>query len=209
MGKNIGLLLGYSLLITACGSDSTTISDSGQPAIPFDASIVDAPTIDAFAAVDASIVDAPIIDAYPAIEASIADAPIIDAPVMNAGECRADVSELSRRWFNLPCPSAVDAGVPRPTCINQTPGVRLYRKTCDQRETWTWNWGSHLQECFYTGGTLVGVRLSNDTPAFCDNTSNGLIIGDTTGCPGTQGTLLLDCNPFVDADWRPWSPDAR
>jgi hypothetical protein len=143
------------------------------------------------------------------VDAAIVDAPRIDSSVMDAGECRADISELSTQGWIRPCVSMVDAGVPSPTCIGQTPGLYLFRATCGQYETWLWSYGgTHSQECFYDHGALVGARLANDTPAFCGNTSNGLSIGATEGCPSTPATLVLNCNPFVDADWRPWAPDA-
>jgi hypothetical protein len=143
------------------------------------------------------------------IDASIVDATKNDTSVVDARECRADVSELSTRGWIRPCSSLVDAGIPNPTCIGQTPGLRLFRTTCAQREIFLWSWGTHSQECFYDQGTLVGARLQNDTPSFCDNESNGLLIGATEGCPSTPQTLVLNCNPFADSDWQPWTPDAR
>ena len=89
-------------------------------------------------------------------DASIVDAPRIDSAVVDAGECRAEISELSTQGWIRPCASLVDAGVPNPTCIGEAPGLYLFRATCDQRETWLWSYGgTHSQECFYDHGALV------------------------------------------------------
>jgi hypothetical protein len=138
------------------------------------------------------------------------DASAIDAPGGGVGECRGELSELATRGWIQPCTAQVDAGTPSLTCLGRTPGLYVYRTTCDQREIWRWDYGgTHSQACFYDRGALVGARLHNDTPAFCGNTSTVLLIGTTDGCPGAPDALVLNCNPFVDADWRFPSPDAR
>jgi hypothetical protein len=191
MNSRTGMLLSYLATVAACGSDTAL------PAGDQDGAAKD------YASDEASHPDV-------AVDVPAVDAPRVDAPVIDAGECRGELSELSTRGWIQPCASLVDAGVPNPTCIGQTPGLYLYRTTCDQRETWRWSYGgSHSQECFYDHGALVGARLENDTPAFCGNASNVLLIGITDGCPGIPATLVLNCNPFVDADWQPWAPDAR
>jgi hypothetical protein len=141
-----------------------------------------------------------------AIDVPAVDAAGVDSTVTGAGECRGDISELSTRGWIQPCSSlvSVDAGGAKPTCVGQTPGLYLYRTTCESREIWRWSYGgSHAQECFYDHGALVGARLQNDTPAFCGNASNVLLIGITDGCSGMTATLVLNCNPLVDADWQP------
>jgi hypothetical protein len=201
-------------MLAACGSDPATYPDASDGPLFVDAG--DASAADkageAEAGGDARAIpqqDSNLVDAT-TIDVSITDtATRNDTSVADAHECRADLSELSTRGWVGPCSSLVDAGIPSPTCIGQTPGLRLYRTACAQREIWLWSWGTHSQECFYDKGALVGARLANDTPSFCNNESNGLLIGATEGCPSAPQTLVLNCNPFVDSDWQPWAPDAR
>jgi hypothetical protein len=139
----------------------------------------------------------------------------VDVPVtpkdaaVDAGECRGDSTALATSGWSEPCPALVDAGVPSLTCAGRSPGLRVYTSFCEQREVLIWDWQTHAQTCFYEQGTLRGVKLTNDTPAFCNNTSFALGIGATDGCPSAKQTRVLDCNPFADADWIPWAPDAR
>jgi hypothetical protein len=213
MNSRTGILLSYLATVAACGSNGHSQLDASDTVLPAgdqDGGAKDYGSDKAGASVDSGMAvyqDAGQPDV--AVDVPAVDAPRVDAPVVDAGECRGEISELSTRGWSQPCASLVDAGVPKPTCIGQTPGLYLYRTTCDQRETWRWSYGgSHSQECFYDHGALVGARLQNDTPAFCENASNVLVIGITDGCPGTPATLVLNCNPFVDADWQPWAPDA-
>jgi hypothetical protein len=206
MNWRIWMLLTYLAVVPACGSNEANSFDASDVTLATgDGGGKDSASDNKVTGGDSGTVvylDANPLDA--AVDASIVDAPKIDLSVMDGGECRADKSELSTQGWILPCASQVDAGVPSPTCIGQSPGLLLFRATCDQRETWLWSYGgSHSQACFYDHGALIGARLQNDTPAFCGNASNVLLIGDTEGCPATPSTLVLNCNPFVDADWQP------
>jgi hypothetical protein len=198
MQKRTWMLPSYLAMVVACGSDAASSLDaSDAPLGAGDLAAKDNDGGDVAAGGDSGTIT------------YIIDALTIDSSMMDAEECRADISELSTRGWIRPCASLVDAGVPIPTCIGQSPGLKIFRATCDQRETWLWSYGgTHSQECFYDHGALVGARLGNDTPAFCGNASNILSIGATEGCPATPGTLVLNCDPFVDADWQPWAPDA-
>jgi hypothetical protein len=192
MSWNVRHLLGGVVALAACGSDPAANVADGP--LAGDAS---SPTTDGTGEATAP-------------DAAIGDAPAGDIPVVDAAECREAVSELASLGWSRPCSAMVDAGIASPTCIGETPGLRVYRATCAAREVWQWTWGgTHGQTCYYDQGALVGVRLQNDTPAFCDGRSNGLVVGATEDCPTAPGTRILDCNPFVDSDWQPWSPDAR
>lgn len=213
MSSRTGILLACLTTIAACGSNGSSRPDATDAPLaesPHDGAAKEHAGDEAGTSVDSGIVahdDGGRLDL--AVEAPAVDAPGIDAPAIDAGECRGELSELTTRGWIQPCAALVDAGVPRPTCMGQTPGLYLYRTTCDQRETWRWDYGSHSQECYFENGLLIGARLRNDTPAFCGNASRALLIGVTEGCPGTPATLVLNCNPFVDADWHPGTPDAR
>jgi hypothetical protein len=212
MNTRTGMLLSYLATVAACGSNGHSQLDATDTALPAgdDGAAKDYASDEDRVDGDGGMIAYR--DASPpdvVADISAVEASMVDAPVVDAGECRGENSELLTRGWIQPCASLVDAGVPKPTCIGQTPGLYLYQTACDQREIWHWSYGgSHSQECFYDHGTLVGARLQNDTPAFCGNASNVLLIGITDGCPGTTATLVLNCDPFVDADWRPWAPDA-
>jgi hypothetical protein len=211
MNSRMWMLLVCLAMVPACGSNEVSSLDaSGTAPAAGDAAANDYASDRMETGGDSgrtAYQDANLLDAT--VDASIVDAPRIDSAVMDAGECRADLSELSTQGWIRPCASLVDAGVPSPTCIGQSPGLYLFRATCEQRETWLWSYGgTHSQECFYDHGALVGARLQNDTPAFCGNMSNVLLIGVTEGCTAAPAALVLNCNPFVDADWKPWAADA-
>jgi hypothetical protein len=130
--------------------------------------------------------------------------------IFDAGECRGEPSELASLGWEGPCPSLVDAGVPSLSCIDRTPGLKVYWAACDQGETLHFSFGgTHSQVCFYERGALVGLKMQNDTPAFCNQTSSTLTIGSTDACPSATASRILDCTPFVDSDWQPRGADAR
>jgi hypothetical protein len=130
--------------------------------------------------------------------------------IIDAGQCRGEPSELASLGWEGPCPSLVDAGVPSLSCIDRTPGLKVYWAACDQGETLHFSFGgTHSQVCFYEHGSLVGLKMQNDTPAFCNQTSSTLTIGSTDGCPSATASRILDCTPFVDSDWQPRGADAR
>ena len=147
------------------------------------------------------------------IQPGAIDAPntdmVTDASTVDARGCRGAHSELATSGWVQPCSSLVDAGVPSLACAGRSPGLRVFTSFCGQREVVVWSWGTHAQTCFYEQESLVGVQLQNDTPAFCDNTSNTMTVGSTDGCPSSVVTPVLNCDPFTDSDWVPWSPDAR
>ena len=60
--------------------------------------------------------------------------------------------------------------------------------------------------CFYQQGVLVGLRMANDTPAFCANTSNTLEVGSIEACPPSTETMLINCDPFKDGGYFPYLP---
>ena len=123
-------------------------------------------------------------------------------PVLDAGVCKGEEGDLYRQGWIEPCPSLVDAGVPALFC--QSPGIGVFGAQCGQRQTLRWDWGSHSMTCFYEQGVLVGLRMVNDTPAFCTKTSNALEVGSIEGCPASTETMLIDCNPFSDGGYFPY-----
>jgi hypothetical protein len=60
--------------------------------------------------------------------------------------------------------------------------------------------------CFYEQGVLVGLRMANDTPSFCTNTTSGIEVGSTEGCPPTTEAMLINCDPFKDGGYFPYPP---
>jgi hypothetical protein len=132
------------------------------------------------------------------------DTPHDDAAVMDAGACRGDEADLYTRGWIGPCPSLVDAEVPVLYC--QSPGIGVFEAECGPRRTLRWDWGTHAMTCFYEQGTLVGLLMTNDTPAFCSDTSRTLRIGSTEECPSSTQTLLINCDPFQDGGYFPYLP---
>jgi hypothetical protein len=149
-------------------------------------------------------------DGMPGDAAAAADAPVgVDLtsdspPIVDAGPCKGEVSDLDRLGWIEPCPSLVDGGVPVLYC--QTPGIGIFGAECGQRRTLSWDFGTHGMTCFYEQGVLVGLTMWNDTPAFCAGTSNGIEVGSIEGCPTSAETLLIDCNPFSDGGYFPYLP---
>ena len=118
-------------------------------------------------------------------------------PIGDAGECKGDAGDLEHLYFVEPCPSTVDAGVPTLSCSGYV-GAQIYEALCGERQTLRWQWGSHGMTCFYQQGSLVGLEMRNDTPAFCGGSSNSIQAGSVVECPASAETQVLDCNPFVD-----------
>jgi hypothetical protein len=85
-------------------------------------------------------------------------------PIVDAGECRGEASDLERLGWAVPCPSIFDAGVPTLSCSGLP--VRIYEALCGQRQTLRWDWVTHGMICFYEQGSLVGLQMWNDTLAF-------------------------------------------
>jgi len=132
-----------------------------------------------------------------------------DSPlVVDAGPCKGESGDLYSLGWIEPCPSLVDGGVPILYC--QSPGVGVFGALCGQRRTLRWDFGTHGMTCFYEQGVLVGLTMWNDTPAFCEATSNGITVGVVEGCASAE-TLLFSCNPFEDGGYFPHLPprDAR
>jgi hypothetical protein len=127
-----------------------------------------------------------------------------DVRAGDAGACTGEVGDLYRLGWIQPCPSLVDAGVPVLFC--QSPGIGVFGAQCGQRQTLRWDWGSHSMTCFYEQGVLVGLRMANDTPSFCTNTSNGIEVGSIEECPPSTETMLINCDPLKDGGYSPYPP---
>lgn len=196
---------GCLVLLVGCGSDGSRASD-------FDATPDGLEGSDLVIAADTlggSTIDMTR-ESPPTIDSVTIDAPGIlvfdgsrESPQMvDAGACKGEVGNLSVLGWVEPCPSLVDAGVPTLSCHGYV-GARISEALCNQRQTLSWEWGTHGMTCFYEQGALAGLKMWNDTLAFCGNASFSMEVGAVVDCPASTETLVLDCSPFADGGIGP------
>jgi len=114
--------------------------------------------------------------------------------VSDAVPCRESVAEVQKQTWVEPCPTKIEASGPPLKCAGYI-GARIYKAACSQRRTYSWQWGSHSQTCFYEGDALVGVELTNDVPAFCNSSLRAIQGGAVERCAAGAEMEVLNCIP--------------
>jgi hypothetical protein len=105
----------------------------------------------------------------------------------DAGSCAAPFNPSSQPSWDKACPPTY--GEPTAICSDGgfVPIVRV--GSCDMLRVVMYDFVTHSQLCVYEGSdaraALVGVRLEDDVPSFCDRTSDTIVAGD----------VPAECNP--------------